>query len=140
MKKKVVLVIICLIVVFLVGLLFIIHKKSNTIILKKEKFIYELGEEISADVSNYIKDADSIKNITEYKIVTDDFKIVDKKLVINNDKPTVGDYSINIVYKNCVKILLNKVKAQQKNKKIIKKIKNKVKNEKIKNNKIKNIV
>ena len=28
---------------------------------------------------------------------------------------------INIVYKNCVKILLNKVKAQQKNKKIIKK-------------------
>ena len=34
---------------------------------------------------------------------------------------------INIVYKNCVKILLNKVKAQQKNKKI-------------KNNKIKNIV
>jgi hypothetical protein len=44
------------------------------------------------------------------------------------------------VYKNCVKILLNKVKAQQKNKKIIKKIKNKVKNEKIKNNKIKNIV
>ena len=27
---------------------------------------------------------------------------------------------INIVYKNCVKILLNKVKAQQKNKKIIK--------------------
>ena len=47
---------------------------------------------------------------------------------------------INIVYKNCVKILLNKVKAQQKNKKIIKKIKNKVKNEKIKNNKIKNIV
>ena len=27
---------------------------------------------------------------------------------------------INIVYKNCVKILLNKVKAQQKKKKIIK--------------------
>ena len=140
MKKKVVLVIICLIVVFLVGLLFIIHKKSNTIILKKEEFIYELGEEISADVSDYIKDADSIKNITKYKIVTDDFKIVNKKLVINNDKTTVGDYNINIVYKNCVKILLNKVKAQQKNKKIIKKIKNKVKNEKIKNNKIKNIV
>lgn len=90
MKKKVVLVIICLIVVFLVGLLFIIHKKSNTIILKKEEFIYELGEEISADVSNYIKDADSIKNITEYKIVTDDFRIVDKKLVINNDKPSLG--------------------------------------------------
>ena len=103
MKKKVVLVIICLIVVFLVGLLFIIHKKSNTIILKKEEFIYELGEEISADVSNYIKDADSIKNITEYKIVTDDFKIVDKKLVINNDKLTVGDYNINIVHKNVFK-------------------------------------
>ena len=46
----------------------------------------------------------------------------------------------NIRYKKYVIILLNKVKAQQKNKKIIKKIKNKVKNEKIKNNKIKNIV
>lgn len=109
MKKKVVLVIICLIVVFLVGLLFIIHKKSNTIILKKEEFIYELGEEISADVSNYIKDADSIKNITEYKIVTDDFRIVDKKLVINNDKPTVGNYSINIVYKNVSKKVVIKI-------------------------------
>ena len=109
MKKKIVLVIICLIVVFLVGLLFIIHKKSNTIILKKEEFIYELGEEISADVSNYIKDADSIKNITEYKIVTDDFKIVDKKLVINNDKPTVGNYSINIVYKNVSKKVVIKI-------------------------------
>lgn len=109
MKKKVVLVIICLIVVFLVGLLFIIHKKSNTIILKKEEFTYELGEEISADVSNYIKDADSIKNITEYKIVTDDFKIVDKKLVINNDKPTVGDYNINIVHKNVFKKVIIKI-------------------------------
>lgn len=109
MKKKIVLVIICLIVVFLVGLLFIIHKKSNIIILKKEEFIYELGEKISADVSNYIKDADSIKNITEYKIVTDDFKIVDKKLVINNDKPTVGNYSINIVYKNVSKKVVIKI-------------------------------
>lgn len=108
MKKKVVLVIICLTVVLLVGL-FIIHKKSNTIILKKEEFIYELGEEISADVSNYIKDADSIKNITEYKIVTDDFKIVDKKLVINNDKPTVGDYNINIVHKNVSKKVIIKI-------------------------------
>lgn len=109
MKKKVVLVIICLIVVFLVGLLFIIHKKSNTIILKKEEFIYELGEEISADVSDYIKDADSIKNITKYKIVTDDFKIVNKKLVINNDKTTVGDYNINIVYKNVSKKVIIKI-------------------------------
>lgn len=109
MKKKVVLVIICLIVVFLVGLLFIIHKKSNIIILKKEEFTYELGEKISADVSNYIKDADSIKNITEYKIVTDDFKIVDKKLVINNDKPTVGDYNINIVHKNVSKKVIIKI-------------------------------
>lgn len=109
MKKKVVLVIICLIVVFLVGLLFIIHKKSNTIILKKEEFIYELGEEISADVSDYIKDADSIKNITKYKIVTDDFKIVNKKLVINNNKTTVGDYNINIVYKNVSKKVIIKI-------------------------------
>ena len=67
MKKRVVLIIISLIVVFLVGLLFIMHKETNTIILKSDVFTYELGEEISADVSDYLKDADSTKNINEYK-------------------------------------------------------------------------
>ena len=85
MKKKVVLISICLIVVFLVGLLFVMHEESNTIILKSDVFTYELGEEISADVSDYLKDADSTKNINEYKLVTDDFEIVDKMLVINKD-------------------------------------------------------
>ena len=41
--------------------------------------------------------------------MTDDFKIVDKKLVINNDKPTVGDYNINIVHKNVSKKVIIKI-------------------------------
>ena len=101
MKKRVVIIVISLIVVFLVGLLFIMHKESNIIILKNDVFTYELGENISADVSDYLKDADSTKNINEYKIVTDDFDIVDKMLVINKEVEKVGDYNINIVYKNC---------------------------------------
>lgn len=109
MKKKVVLISICLIVVFLVGLLLLINKETNTIILKSDIFTYELGEEISADVSNYLKDADSTKNINEYKIVTDDFDIVDKMLVINKDGEKVGDYNISIVYKKLSKKVIIKV-------------------------------
>lgn len=111
MKKKVVLIIICLIVVFLVGLLlFVMNKETNTIILKSDVFTYELGEEISADVSDYLKDADSTKNINEYKIVTEDFEIVDKKLVINNEEGVqVGDYTINIVYKKLSEKVIIKV-------------------------------
>lgn len=109
MKKKVVLISICLIVVFLVGLLLLINKETNTIILKSDIFTYELGEEISADVSDYLKDADSTKNINEYKIVTDDFDIVDKMLVINKDGEKVGDYNINIVYEKLSKNVIIKV-------------------------------
>lgn len=109
MKKRVVIIVISLIVVFLVGLLFIMHKESNTIILKNDVFTYELGENISADVSDYLKDADSTKNINEYKIVTNDFDIVDKMLVINKDIEKVGDYNINIVYKKLSKKVIIKV-------------------------------
>ena len=109
MKKRVVLIIISLIVVFLVGLLFIMHKETNTIILKNDVFTYELGEDISADVSYYLKDADSTKNINEYKIVTDDFDIVDKTLVINKDVEKVGNYNINIVYKKLSKKVIIKI-------------------------------
>lgn len=109
MKKRVVLIIISLIVVFLVGLLFIMHKESNTIILKNDVFTYELGDDISADVSDYLKDADSTKNINEYKIVTDDFDIVDKMLVINKDVEKVGNYNINIVYKKLSKKVIIKI-------------------------------
>ena len=109
MKKRVVIIVISLIVVFLVGLLFIMHKESNTIILKNDVFTYELGEDISADVSDYLKDADSTKNINEYKIVTDDFDIVDKMLVINKDVEKIGDYNINIVYKKLSKKVIIKV-------------------------------
>ena len=109
MKKRVVIIVISLIVVFLVGLLFIMHKESNTIILKNDVFTYELGEDISADVSDYLKDADSTKNINEYKIVTDDFDIVDKMLVINKEVEKVGDYNINIVYKKLSKKVIIKV-------------------------------
>ena len=109
MKKRVVLIIISLIVVFLVGLLFIMHKKSNTIILKSDVFTYELGANISADVSDYLKDADSTKNINEYKIITDDFKVVDNKLVINKEKPEVGEYALSIVYKKLSKNVIIKV-------------------------------
>ena len=109
MKKRVVLIIISLIVVFLVGLLFIIQKETNTIILKNDVFTYELGDDISADVSYYLKDADSTKNINEYKIVTDDFDIVDKTLVINKDVEKVGNYNINIVYKKLSKKVIIKI-------------------------------
>lgn len=109
MRKKVIIIGILIISVFLIGLICIIHKDTNKIILKNDVFIYELGEEISADVSDYLKDADSIKNINDYKIVTTDFEIVDNMLVFNNDEAKTGDYNINIVYKKMIKKVIIRV-------------------------------
>lgn len=102
MRRKVIIISIVIISVFLIGLICIIYKNTNKIILKNDIFIYELGEEISADVSYYLKDANSIKNITDYKIMTTDFKIVDNMLVFNNVEAKAGDYTINVVYKKTI--------------------------------------
>jgi len=109
MKKKIILIIISIIVVFLVGLLFILHQESKSINLKSDVFTYELGEEISADVSEYLKDADSTKNINEYKIVSDDFQIVDNKLVINNEMIKAGEYTISVVHKKLSKNVIIRI-------------------------------
>lgn len=100
MRKKVIIISMLIISVFLIGLLCIIHKDTNKIILKNDVFIYELGEEISADVSNYLKDADSIKNIKDYKISSSELTIINNKFALKESGfVSVGEYNVNIIYK-----------------------------------------
>lgn len=104
MKKKMFLIITIITVVFLTGLLFILFKNTDKLILKDDKFIFEFGDDISSEVSYYLKDADSVKNIKDYKLISNNLKIVDNKLVNNNsDMVEVGKYSINISYKKISK-------------------------------------
>lgn len=100
MRKKVIIIGILIISVFLIGLICIIHKNTNKIILKNDIFIYELGEEISADVSDYLKDTDSIKNIKDYKISSNELTIINNKFASKESGfVSVGAYNVNIINK-----------------------------------------
>lgn len=100
MKRSLKIVIpIIILIIFLVGL-FIVYKNTYKIELKKEEFIYELGEKISSDVSNYLKDADANKNIKDYKLSSESLK-KDNDLFIMDELELVpvGEYIITIDYK-----------------------------------------
>lgn len=113
MKKKIYLIItIILFVIFLVGLFLIYRNNENSkkIILRSNEFIFELGEDISADVSYYLKDADSIKNIKDYEILSDKLKINNKTFILKNENMVeIGNYNLMIKYKNNSKKFVIKV-------------------------------
>lgn len=100
MKKLVkILIPIIILIVFLI-VLFSVIIKSNDFEIKKEKFIYELGEEVSSDLVVYLKDADIIKDISKYSLKSDSLKIKDKKLIKDDHQIIpVGEYKMQISYK-----------------------------------------
>ncbi len=98
-KLKVFIPIIIVIIIFLVGLFAIMRDRKN-IELKEKKFIYELGDDITSDVSHYLKNADSIKNIKDYKLNSNILKEEKGKFIIKGKEfVPIGEYEFNVKYK-----------------------------------------
>ena len=99
MKKKIILIIVMILIVFLVGFI-VLYKDTDNIKLKDNQFIFELGEEISAEASYYLEDADSTKNIKDYKLSSKILKNIDNKFVSDDTNIVdVGEYEIKVIYK-----------------------------------------
>ena len=101
MKKKLKVFVPIMIVlgIFLV-VLFIVVRDTSKIELKEQKFIYELGDDITSDVSYYLKDTASIKNIKDYKLNSD--KLIEEKgkfIMKNSEFVPIGKYEFNVKYK-----------------------------------------
>lgn len=106
-KKKPIIIISLIIIIFLVGLILIFHKEEK-IELKQESFIFEYGDDIINDVSYYLKDADSTKNIKDYKLINNLKKNSETGLI----EP--DEYTITIKYKKqeeTFKVIIKDTKA-----------------------------
>ncbi len=106
-KKKVIIIILLITIIFLVGLILIFHKEEK-ITLKQEIFIFEYGDDITNDVSYYLKDADSTKNIKDYKLINSLEKTNETGLIEPNE------YTLKIKYKKQekkFKIIIKDTKA-----------------------------
>lgn len=106
-KKKIIITISLITIIFLVGLILIFHKEEK-IELKQESFIFEYGDDIINDVSYYLKDADSTKNIKDYKLINN--------LKKNNETGLIepDEYTLKIKYKKqekTFKIIIKDTKA-----------------------------
>lgn len=106
-KKKPIIIISLITIIFLVGLILIFHKEEK-IELKQESFIFEYGDDIINDVSYYLKDADSTKNIKDYKLINNLKKNSETGLI----EP--DEYIITIKYKKqeeTFKVIIKDTKA-----------------------------
>lgn len=106
-KKKPIIIISLITIIFLVGLILIFHKEEK-IELKQESFIFEYGDDIINDVSYYLKDADSTKNIKDYKLINSLEKNSETGLI----EP--DEYTITIKYKKqeeIFKVIIKDTKA-----------------------------
>lgn len=106
-KKKPIIIISLITIIFLVGLILIFHKEEK-IELKQESFIFEYGDDIINDVSYYLKDADSTKNIKDYKLINSLEKNSETGLI----EP--DEYTITIKYKKqeeTFKVIIKDTKA-----------------------------
>lgn len=106
-KKKIIITISLITIIFLVGLILIFNKEEK-IELKQESFIFEYGDDIINDVSYYLKDADSTKNIKDYKLINSLEKNSETGLI----EP--DEYTLTIKYKKqeeTFKVIIKDTKA-----------------------------
>lgn len=106
-KKKPIIIISLITIIFLVGLILIFHKEEK-IKLKQESFIFEYGDDIINYVSYYLKDANSTKNIKDYKLINNLKKNSETGLI----EP--DEYTITIKYKKqeeTFKVIIKDTKA-----------------------------
>jgi len=98
MKRKyiVFITLVIMFVVFLIGYIFV-YTNQQKVVLKKDVFVFEFGSDIPSDVSYYIKDADSIKNITDYKLKFPNSINKENKVISDNSELfEVGEYIFNL--------------------------------------------
>lgn len=106
-KKKPIIIISLITIIFLVGLILIFHKEEK-IELKQESFVFEYGDDIINDVSYYLKDADSTKNIKDCKLINSLEKNSETGLI----EP--DEYTLTIKYKKqeeTFKVIIKDTKA-----------------------------
>lgn len=106
-KKKIIIIISLITIIFLVGLILIFNKEEK-IELKQESFIFEYGDDIINVVSYYLKDADSTKNIKDYKLINNLKKNSETGLI----EP--DEYTLTIKYKKqeeTLKVIIKDTKA-----------------------------
>lgn len=103
--KKIVIAILLMLIVIILVLGVIIYKQKNSLILKQTVFTFELGNKISSEPKDYLKENSSQTVLKESRIV---FKgkekiKVDKKIKSSGlNYLNVGTYEFNIIYKKKV--------------------------------------
>lgn len=105
MKKRCIIFIVILLVLilFLVGFMLMFRNQSS-IHLKRDKFIFEYGEEVCSKIECYIDDASSTKDINKFELITKDLVIKDDKFVLDDsDILNIGEYDLEIKYKKQTK-------------------------------------
>lgn len=104
MKSKLKVIIPIIIFLIVLGILLIDFNKKTNIELKEDIFVYELGTDITADVTNYLNETDSIKDLKEFIMSSDDLILKDNTFIKRElDLVPVGKYNFNIQYKDKTK-------------------------------------
>ena len=102
-KKLIIILISIIIIISLIVISFLLLNK-NQLVLKKDTFIFELGDEVPFTSSYYLKNPKEIKDIDKYKLNIenkDKFSIVDDKLLSKDaELLEVGTYKLSMKYKN----------------------------------------
>ena len=102
-KKLIIILISIIIIISLIVISFLLLNK-NQLVLKKDTFIFELGDEVPFTSSYYLNNPKEIKDIDKYKLNIenkDKFSIVDDKLLSKDaELLEVGTYKLSMKYKN----------------------------------------
>lgn len=104
MKSKLKVIIPIIIFLIILGILLINFNKKTNIELKEDIFVYELGTDITSDVTNYLNEPDLIKDLKEFIVSSDDLILKDNIFIKRDlDLVPVGKYNFNIQYKDKTK-------------------------------------
>ena len=101
-KKLIIILISIIIIISLIVISFLLLNK-NQLVLKKDTFVFEFGDQVPFTSSYYLKNPEEIRDIDEYKLNIEDknkFSIVDDKLLSKDaELLEVGSYKLSMKYK-----------------------------------------
>ena len=103
-RKKLIIILISIIIIISVTVISFLLLNKNQLVLKKDTFVFEFGDQVPFTSSYYLKNPEEIKDIDEYKLNIEDkdkFSIVDNKLLSKGaELLEVGTYKLSIKYKD----------------------------------------
>ena len=103
-RKKLIIILISIIIIISVTVISFLLLNKNQLVLKKDTFVFEFGDQVPFTSSYYLKNPEEIKDIDEYKLNIDDkdkFSIVDNKLLSKGaELLEVGTYKLSMKYKD----------------------------------------